>query len=353
METPKAVGAAARKLVDATAVATSRALRYPVVTGKLLHGALRHPGSRAADDYRAREAARLKKALQAVAHGRHIFAYHHLRTNQVVYSLSRTLEQSAVLAQLVYHGKKTVPARLRKDLWAPYFSLHFAAPRTGLAVYRLLREFALLRQFSPPPDAITYTEAYLARKRPRDPLKAEEFDRTHARRVGHVLPAPERARVLMDQKASSVADAARAVELVCEEEQRAEAAAAARESRKRELRELKAQAARAEQEGRAAEPAVAARIEEIAQQLAAEAAEAAQQHAARKKLSKKAKAKAELARQREAVRSEQARARLGELEHALAAELSHVERAAAATPAAGAGSMPFPPPFPPPIPNAR
>lgn len=80
------------KLIDATTLATSPLVRYPLTGGKVIQGKTRHPSSRAADTFRERETARLKRALQSVTHGRHIFAYNHIRTNQVVYSLSRTLQ---------------------------------------------------------------------------------------------------------------------------------------------------------------------------------------------------------------------------------------------------------------------
>lgn len=41
-----------------------------------------------------RESVRLQKALNSISHGKHIFAYHNVRTKQVVYSLTRYLEVS-------------------------------------------------------------------------------------------------------------------------------------------------------------------------------------------------------------------------------------------------------------------
>lgn len=109
---------------------------------------------------------------------------------------------------MVYHGKKTVPADLRRDMWVPYYSVHFGDARLGLRAYQLLREFSLQRQLSPPPEMITVTEEFLAAKRPKDPLAAEEFDKLNKKRIGKVMEKKERARVLMDQKATSVADIA-------------------------------------------------------------------------------------------------------------------------------------------------
>lgn len=109
---------------------------------------------------------------------------------------------------MIYHGKKTIPADLRRDMWVPYYSVHFGDARLGLRAYQLLREFSMQRQLSPPPEMITVTEEFLAAKRPKDPLAAEEFDRLNKKRIGKVMEKKERARVLMDQKATSVADIA-------------------------------------------------------------------------------------------------------------------------------------------------
>lgn len=114
---------------------------------------------------------------------------------------------------MVYHGKKTVPAELRRDMWVPYYSVHFGDSRLGLRAYQLLREFSLRRQLSPPPEMITVTEEFLKLRRPKDPSAAEEFDRLNKKRIGHTMEKKERARVLMDQKATSVADIAAVLEI--------------------------------------------------------------------------------------------------------------------------------------------
>lgn len=118
---------------------------------------------------------------------------------------------------MVYHGKKTVPAELRRDMWVPYYSVHFGDARLGLRAYQLLREFSMQRQFSPPPEMITVTKEYLALKRPRNPVEAEEFDELNKKRIGKPMEKKERARVLMDQKATSVADIAAVLAIQQEE----------------------------------------------------------------------------------------------------------------------------------------
>ncbi|KAI1938901.1 hypothetical protein LOZ57_006285 [Ophidiomyces ophidiicola] len=196
------------RLLDPTMLATSRAVRFPETSGKPIQGKARFANSRAAQNYREHERERLKKALLHLTHGRNIFVYNHLRTNQVVYSLSRTLERNNVLSQMIYHGKKTVPASLRKDMWVPFFSVHFPSPAAGIAAFKMLREFAVQRQLAPPAAAITNTTESLARRRPRDPLAARKWDATWTPRLGQFMPKKLRARALMDQKSTSVADLA-------------------------------------------------------------------------------------------------------------------------------------------------
>lgn len=122
-----------------------------------------------------------------------------------------------MLKQLIFHGKKTVPASLRKDMWIPYYSVHFTDPKVGLRAYHLLREFSMQRQLAPPREMITITPEFLAQKRPRDPIEAEKFDEEYKDKVGWLMKREDRARAVMDQKATSVADVA-AVLAIQEEE---------------------------------------------------------------------------------------------------------------------------------------
>ncbi|PGH03564.1 hypothetical protein GX51_03990 [Blastomyces parvus] len=197
--------------VSPAVVTTSGALRFPQTTNPI-QGKPRDIGSRAALLWRRQERERLRKALHRLTHGKNIFAYNNIRTNQVVYSFTRELEKNNVLSQLVYHGKKTIPATLRKDMWTPYFSLHFASASQGLEAYRLLREFSMQRQLAPPADMITASEEneVLTRQRPRDPNEAKKWDEKWKDQMEkrYFLNKRLRARVLMDQKATSVADVA-------------------------------------------------------------------------------------------------------------------------------------------------
>ncbi|KAL4901640.1 hypothetical protein BDW74DRAFT_159853 [Aspergillus multicolor] len=195
------------KILDPTKIGTWNIIRRPPIENhSIIQGKPREQNSNAFKTHQYKEGVRLRKAINALTHGKNIFVYHNIRTNQVVYSLTRYLEKNNVLKQLVYHGKKTVPATLRKDMWVPYFSVHFTDSKIGLRAYHLLREFSMQRQLDPPREMITITEQFLNQKRPRSPKEAEEFDEKYSDKIGWLMEKKDRARVVMDQKATSVAD---------------------------------------------------------------------------------------------------------------------------------------------------
>ncbi|GAD93192.1 conserved hypothetical protein [Paecilomyces variotii No. 5] len=198
-----------QKILDPTKIGTWNIVRRPPVENhSIIQGKPREQSSNAFKTFQWQEGARLRKALNALTHGKNIFVYNNIRTNQV---------KNSVLSQLVYHGKKTVPASLRKDMWVPYFSAHFNEKKVGLRAYHLLREFSMQRQLAPPREMITITEEFLQQKRPRDPNEAKKFDEEYKDKLGWLMDKKQRARVLMDQKATSVADMA-AVLAIQEEE---------------------------------------------------------------------------------------------------------------------------------------
>lgn len=69
------------------------------------------------------------------------------------------------------------------------------------------------RQLEPPKEMITNTRESQARKRPHDPIEAEEWDRKRGQRLFKIMSKKDRARQLMDQKATSVADLAFVLQL--------------------------------------------------------------------------------------------------------------------------------------------
>ncbi|PYH43779.1 mitochondrial 54S ribosomal protein mL67 [Aspergillus saccharolyticus JOP 1030-1] len=207
-----------QKILDPTKMGTWNVVRRPPIENHtVIQGRPREKGSNAFRTHQEKEGVRLRKALQALTHGKNIFVYHNIRTNQVVYSLTRYLEKNNVLRQMIYHGKKTVPATLRKDMWVPYYSVHFTSSQLGLRAYHLLREFSMQRQLAPPREMVTITEEWLQRKRPRDPQQAEKFDKEYADKKGWLMKPKDRARIVMDQKSTSVADIAAVLAIQAEE----------------------------------------------------------------------------------------------------------------------------------------
>lgn len=82
-----------QKILDPSWIGTWRIVRRPPVGDKpVIQGKPRERLSNAFKDFQEKEGIRLRKALNAMTHGKTIFAYHNLRTNQVVYSLTRYLE---------------------------------------------------------------------------------------------------------------------------------------------------------------------------------------------------------------------------------------------------------------------
>lgn len=85
-----------QRILDSTKVASlSKFIRKPPIDPQTpIQGRPRQPESNAFKEHLNRESHRLRKALDSIAHGKHIFVYHNVRTNQVVYSLTRYLEVS-------------------------------------------------------------------------------------------------------------------------------------------------------------------------------------------------------------------------------------------------------------------
>ncbi|KAL8847437.1 MAG: hypothetical protein Q9221_007506 [Calogaya cf. arnoldii] len=126
-------------------------------------------------------------SVHLAQHGTQIFVYNNIRTNQTIYSLTRSLNNHTSLKQLPFLGKKSVPSHLRKDLWQPLCLVSFPRPSQGFIAYRRLREFRRLHETSYPLSLITQTEG---------PHK------------GQLHRTKKRGKILMDQKANSVADLA-------------------------------------------------------------------------------------------------------------------------------------------------
>ncbi|RPA95991.1 hypothetical protein L873DRAFT_1773681 [Choiromyces venosus 120613-1] len=118
-------------------------------------------------------------------HGNYIYIYNNLLNNRVLYSLSRTLDNKDSLKQLTFVGKKSVPAALRKDVWAPMATVTFKESLMGTNTFRMLREFRRRHETAYAPELLQ-------------------------------KPKKERMRILMDQKANSVADLAESIRMEVE-----------------------------------------------------------------------------------------------------------------------------------------
>ncbi|KAF7879177.1 hypothetical protein EAF04_000375 [Stromatinia cepivora] len=130
-------------------------------------------------------------------HGEQIYVYNHLQTNQVVYSLTRGMNNNASLAQLPYNGKKTRPAALRKDHWHPMALITFppGTSSSGLSAFQKLREYRKRHELSWDPSSPLF-------KRIPGPSESEyQKSKTH-------LTSKLRSRKINDQKANTVADMA-------------------------------------------------------------------------------------------------------------------------------------------------
>jgi hypothetical protein len=125
-------------------------------------------------------------------------------------------QNNKILPQLIYHGKKTVPAALRRDSWTPYFSLHFPpneyGSSSGLLAYHQLRELSKQRQLAPPEDMVVATQEDIDRRKARyNPIELDQMlndKKLTLPQVGQLLPKKLRAKKLMSQKATAVADVA-------------------------------------------------------------------------------------------------------------------------------------------------
>lgn len=112
-------------------------------------------------------------------------------------------------------------------MWTPYYSVQFPSARVGQLAYAHLRELNILHQLCPKESSLLATEEHVKaweNKVGKDVADDEEWDvigntkkRPRPRPLlGHKLPKKERAKVLMNQKASSVADLAFTLGLAAE-----------------------------------------------------------------------------------------------------------------------------------------
>jgi len=127
------------------------------------------------------------------------------------------------MKQLAFYGKKTKPRALRRDMWRPFANVRFpqGSEEDGLRAYRVLREFRLLRDyawreiphFNPAlrdrsefQDAPNFSTGY-------PDIKDGELLPKKQEKVMEMLRKKRRAWMLMDQRATSVADLAKVLQM--------------------------------------------------------------------------------------------------------------------------------------------
>ncbi|KAI6351122.1 hypothetical protein MCOR25_010119 [Pyricularia grisea] len=94
----------------------------------------------------ARKRFRHKKMDEAgfsETHGEELWVFNHLTTDQIIYSTKPVLDHNRALKQLPFNGKKSKPAKLRKDYWKPMAKIRFpkGEGEVGRSVFQALREF--------------------------------------------------------------------------------------------------------------------------------------------------------------------------------------------------------------------
>ncbi|KAG8631005.1 hypothetical protein KVT40_000145 [Elsinoe batatas] len=124
-----------------------------------------------------------KRADLVAPHGSRIFAYRHFLSNQVLYSLSRSLDNNSTLKQLTSAGKKTIPRALRKDHWKPFFTVKFGLPHQGLKAFKKLREWRMLHELNWDPKHVDPLDRPLDRQKKQDE-KREGVDELGGDRIG-------------------------------------------------------------------------------------------------------------------------------------------------------------------------
>ncbi|KAK3721510.1 hypothetical protein LTR37_003066 [Vermiconidia calcicola] len=147
-------------------------------------------------------------------HGQTIYAYCNIRTNQVLYSLSQSMNSYQSLKQLPDLGPNTVPPRLRKDVWRPLYTVSLppspAGQAQGLDAFRRLREYRYLHETCwKPTEELkrNYTEAEMEKIQTR----LDERGGSKKESVYDMIKREKRKlrqRIVMNQKSNSVADLA-------------------------------------------------------------------------------------------------------------------------------------------------
>ncbi|TID18205.1 hypothetical protein E6O75_ATG06281 [Venturia nashicola] len=131
-------------------------------------------------------------------HGKTIWLFSHIKTHQVLCSLSQYPEEKKMLKQLTFYGKQTQAQEIRRDLFRPFAAVYTPSPEFGMNVYQKLREYRHVRDYQ-------WTFRPTTKEIEETVKKAIEEERMP--KFDNRLPTlKERAKLLMDQKAATIAD---------------------------------------------------------------------------------------------------------------------------------------------------
>ncbi|KAF4471565.1 transcriptional regulation of mitochondrial recombination domain-containing [Fusarium albosuccineum] len=140
-------------------------------------------------------------------HGENIWVFGHRRSDQIIYSFDEKLNGVHDLKQLPFNGKKTKPAKLRKDYWSPFARISFPAGQgaVGRSVFQKLRELKHLHEVA--------WDNEFRYKRPEEYTAADRKRITEEEKKGNkgyrpIRTKEERGIALNAQKQNSVADMA-------------------------------------------------------------------------------------------------------------------------------------------------
>ncbi|CAK7227947.1 hypothetical protein SBRCBS47491_006738 [Sporothrix bragantina] len=130
--------------------ATVQATRLPKPKNTTTTDSAQPPTSRPIIPYKRYRQPRPDLTKFPEGHGEQIWIFNHIVTNQIVYSHTPVLRNNRALKQLPFNGKKTKPAKLRKDYWKPMALIQFNEGEgvVGQSVFQKLREFRRLHELS-------------------------------------------------------------------------------------------------------------------------------------------------------------------------------------------------------------
>ncbi|KAH6984969.1 transcriptional regulation of mitochondrial recombination-domain-containing protein [Ilyonectria sp. MPI-CAGE-AT-0026] len=140
-------------------------------------------------------------------HGEDIWVFAHRRSDQIIYSFEPKLSGFHGLKQLPFNGKKTKPAKLRKDYWSPFARISLPAGQgsVGRSVFQKLRELKHLHEVAWD-DEFRYkpTEEYT----PADRKRIAEEEKKGNPDYRPIRTKQERGIALNRQKPNAIADIA-------------------------------------------------------------------------------------------------------------------------------------------------